>query len=198
SLKHEDFLGKVSQMPLTRDQMRQTIAMAKSILESMLECKVSGFRAPYTRINGDVIATLAELGFAYDSSETRAIGPDWRLESYLVEGGDTFLAELALPEFKDSRGKRMTSYLWPMLEGRRRPEEYLDVIRQTAPTAPGGLFILAFHPWHIAADEKGRPFSPEELQRNCRDLGAVLAGLRSIPATKLVTLQGYLNLVENA
>src|SRR3970040_377242 len=76
SLKHEDFLGKVSGIPMEGKSIEESIDKAKEILVKMFGREIKGFRAPYTRINHTVVKVLERLGFQYDSSETVILGTE--------------------------------------------------------------------------------------------------------------------------
>ena len=55
SLKHEDFLGKVSGIPMNEKSIEESIEKAKEILVKLFGQEMKGFRAPYTRINRTVV-----------------------------------------------------------------------------------------------------------------------------------------------
>src|SRR3989304_3300974 len=146
SLKHEDFLGKVSGIPMEKKSIEESIDKAKEILVKIFGREIKGFRAPYTRINRTVVKVLERLGFQYDSSETAILGTGWAGKPYPLKAFDSSLLELALPSFRDANGKKMSSYLWAIFEGRRIFSEYIDaVVQQARNVAQGGLFVFSIH-----------------------------------------------------
>src|SRR3990170_2682459 len=96
SLKHEDFLGKVSGIPMEEKSIEESIDKAKEILVKMFGREIKGFRAPYTRINRTVVKVLERLGFQYDSSETAILGTEWTGKPYLLEAFDSSLLGFCL------------------------------------------------------------------------------------------------------
>src|SRR3972149_1948520 len=166
SLKHEDFLGKVSGIPMNEKSIEESIDKAKEILVKIFGREIKGFRAPYTRINRTVVKVLERLGFQYDSSETAILGTEWTGKPYLLEAFDSSLLELALPSFRDAKGKKMSSYLWAIFEGRRVFSEYIDAVMQSRDMAKEGLFVFSIHPWHLYVDCKGNQFGKNQDRKS--------------------------------
>jgi peptidoglycan/xylan/chitin deacetylase (PgdA/CDA1 family) len=158
---HEDFLGKDTGNPLTKDEMIDTMKTSLEILAGITGRQVSGFRAPYVRINDTLAEALVGMGLEYDSSVTR----DWKLDEgqagkfqpyfYFEESGIKIdipqaLIEVPLPNFVMPGGTKMSSYLWPVLEGDLTFEKYNEVLFQVAAQPPtDSLVLLATHPWHM-------------------------------------------------
>ena len=193
SLKHEDFLGVVSGVPMSEGVIEETVEKAKAILEKIFERDIKGFRAPYTRINRSVIKALERLGFQYDSSETVPLGVEWQGKPFPITAFDSNLLELALPSFKDSNGKRMTSYLWAIFEGRRDSREYIDAVLWAKEVAKGGLFIFSTHPWHLYTDYRGNPFSSEQVKVNIKNLEDIFSQLKQIQGINVTRQDRYLD-----
>ncbi|KXK29865.1 MAG: 4-deoxy-4-formamido-L-arabinose-phosphoundecaprenol deformylase ArnD [Candidatus Brocadia sinica] len=192
SLKHEDFLGKVSGMPMEEESIEKAITKAKDILENIFERDIKGFRAPYTRINRTVIKVLEWQGFLYDSSETVTMGTEWTGDPFPLEIFDSNLLELALPSFHDTKGKRMSSYLWAIFEGRRVSSDYIDAVLSARDVANGGLFIFSIHPWHLYADCQGNPFTMEQIKKNLENLESILSQLKQMQGIQLTRQDKYL------
>ncbi|MBI2472006.1 MAG: polysaccharide deacetylase family protein [Planctomycetes bacterium] len=192
SLKHEDFLGKVSGLPMDEKSIEKTISEAKDILEKIFERDTKGFRAPYTRINRSVVKVLERLGFQYDSSETVTLGNGWAGNPYPLEAFDSGLLELALPSFLDAKGKKMSSYLWAIFEDRRISSEYIDVVLQARDVANGGLFIFSIHPWHLYVDCLGNQFSNTQVGKNLESLESILSQLKHMGGIQITRQDRYL------
>lgn len=193
SLKHEDFLGVVSGVPMSEGVIEETVEKAKAILEKIFERDIKGFRAPYTRINRSVIKVLERLGFQYDSSETMPLGAEWQGNPFPITAFDSNLLELALPSFKDSNGKKMTSYLWAIFEGRRDAREYIDAVLWAKEVAKGGLFIFSTHPWHLYTDYRGNLFSSEQVKVNIKNLEDIFSQLKQIQGINVIRQDRYLD-----
>ena len=192
SLKHEDFLGKVSGIPIEEESIEKTITKAKDILGKIFERDIKGFRAPYTRINRTVVKVLERLGFQYDSSETLTIGTEWTGNPFPLEMFDSTLLELALPSFHDTKGKRMSSYLWAIFEGKRVSGDYIDAVLRARDVGKNGLFIFSIHPWHLYVDCQGNPFNKEQVQKNLENFEYILSQLKQMQRIQMIRQDTYM------
>ncbi|MCF6158603.1 MAG: hypothetical protein E3K32_08510 [wastewater metagenome] len=192
SLRHEDFLGKVSGAAMEENTVEETIKKATEILENIFGCRIKGFRAPYTRINRTIIKVLERLGFQYDSSETVTLGTAWAGRPFPLRTYGSNLPELALPSFHDKKGKRMSSYLWGIFEGRRTASEYVDAAVWAKDRAEGGLFLFAIHPWHLYVDHQGNAFSEEQATKNLKDLEYILLQIKHMEGIQMIRQDAYL------
>ncbi len=193
SLKHEDYLGKVSGAPMEEVSIEESITKAKDLLEKIFGREMRGFRAPYTRINQAVVNVLERLGFQYDSSETVALGAKWKGCPFPLEKFNADLLELALPTFLDSKGKKMSSYFWAIFEGRRVSSDYIDAALRARETAKGGLFIFSIHPWHLYVDCQGKPFDEEQATQNLEHLEYILSRLKQMQGVQIIRQDAYLD-----
>lgn len=192
SLEHEDFLGKVSGMPMDEKSIDEVITKASEILEKMFERDIKGFRAPYTRINRSVVKVLERLGFQYDSSETVPISTEWTGNPFPLDKYDSNLLELPLPLFYDANGKKMSSYLWAIFEGRRDSGEYLDAVIQVRDMTKGGLFVFSIHPWHVYTNCQGNPFNREQIRKNFKNLEYIFSQLKQMHGVQILRQDKYL------
>src|SRR3972149_9989275 len=192
SLKHEDFLGKVSGIPMNEKSIEESIEKAKEILVKLFGQEIKGFRAPYTRINRTVVKVLEQLGFQYDSSETVILGTEWAGNPYPLKAFDSSLMELALPSFRDAKGKKMSSYLWAIFEGRRISSEYIDAVVQARDVAKHGLYVFSIHPWHLYVDCKGNQFGKNQVRKNLENLDSILSQLKQMQGIQLLRQDEYL------
>ncbi|MEK7788609.1 MAG: polysaccharide deacetylase family protein [Planctomycetota bacterium] len=186
SLKHEDFLGKVSGIPMEEKSIEESIDKAKEILAKIFGREIKGFRAPYTRINRTVVKVLEQLGFQYDSSETATLGTGWAGKPYPLEAFDSSLLELALPSFRDANGKKMSSYLWAIFEGRRIFGEYIDAVVQAQDRAKQGLFVFSIHPWHLFVDCRGNQFGKDRVRENAENLESIFSQLKQMQGIRIL------------
>ena len=192
SLKHEDFLGKVAGIPMEEKSIEKSIDKAKKILVKLFGQEIKGFRAPYTRINRTVIKILEQLGFQYDSSEIATLGNGWTGKPYPLEAFDSSLLELALPSFHDAKGKKMSSYLWAIFEGRRVSSEYIDAVVQARDVAKHGLYVFSIHPWHLYVDCKGNQFGKNQVRKNLENLDSILSQLKQMQEIQILRQDEYL------
>src|SRR3990167_1297837 len=192
SLKHEDFLGKVSGIPMEEKSIEESIDKAKEILVKIFGREIKGFRAPYTRINRTVVKVLERLGFQYDSSETATLDTGWAGIPYPLEVFDSSLLELALPSFHDAKGKKMSSYLWAIFEGQRIFSEYIDAIVQAREVAKGGLFTFSIHPWHLYVDYRGNQFGKNLVRKNLENLESIFSQLKQMQGIQILRQDKYM------
>ena len=193
SLKHEDFLGKVSGIPMEEKSIEESIDKAKEILAKIFGREIKGFRAPYTRINRTVVKVLEQLGFQYDSSETATLGTEWAGKPYPLEAFDSSLLELALPSFRDAKGKKMSSYLWAIFEGRRIFGEYIDAVVQARDIAKqGDFFTFSIHPWHLYVDCQGNQFGKDRVRENAENLESIFSQLKQMQGIQILRQDKYM------
>jgi len=138
---HEDLTGASTQLPLGDEEVAEIIDRAGAAIERLSGRVPRGFRAPYQHLSEAALRHLAARGYRYDSSVTLEI-QERRILPYRLPQG---LAEIPLAKGRDRRGRPIHSYLWPMHEGKRGPEDYLDLLDQY----DEGLLVLATHSWHV-------------------------------------------------
>src|SRR3990172_1928863 len=175
-------------MYLNEKSIDESIGKAKEILAKIFKREIKGFRAPYTRINRTVVKVLERLGFQYDSSETVTLGTGWAGKPYLLEAFDSSLLELALPSFRDAKGKKMSSYLWAIFEGRRVFSEYIDAVVQARDMAKQGLFVFSIHPWHFYVDYRGNQFSNNQVRKNIENLESIFSQLKQMLGIQILQI----------
>ncbi len=186
SYRHEDFLGTTSGIPISRVQAREIICQSMDILHDIFNRKITGFRAPYLRINRELLSLLGEIGFEYDSS----IINDCIRPFYMNAAS---LWEFTVASMRTDSGRRITSYLHPLFGGKRGVEEYVWAIGSQSQRIRGGLFILAFHPWELFVTASGKALSVEDSRQRLERLSGLLEGLKETPGIKFLHLQQYLD-----
>lgn len=128
------------------------------------------FRAPYMRQPRAVGDFLREVGFGIhiDSSQY-AYGED--CVATILPG---YIAEIPVTEGIDAEGNRISAYLWPMHEGKRRPQDYVDL----ASSVPeNGVFVLADHTWHLVESRRYGILDDDMLKANLARTEQVLRSL---------------------
>lgn len=146
-LDHEDFTGLKTGVVMDEGDKREIVEKAISMIRDAVGIQPKGFRFPYTNVDEVTLSFLPEYGMKYDSSQY----------VYLAEGAkpyklDNGMIEIPLAKGTDSSGNTITSYLWPMHEGKRLPEDFIKF----ADSLESGIFVLSTHSWHVCESrEKG-------------------------------------------
>lgn len=162
--QHEDLLGQDTGVGVDCEDVltRGFHAVSDNIARPVC------FRAPYMRADEHILEIVSGLGIRHDSSVYRR--PEEGLDSYSTVGG---MLEHPVPISKDSRGKAIFAYLWPMHEGRRGPEDYITM----ADSLECDDFILATHTWHMVESYDRGMMSDECVESNMENLRSVLEGI---------------------
>jgi hypothetical protein len=155
--RHEDFAGTDTGVPLGPDETRRALDAAGDAFRRAFGRAPVAFRAPYCRLTPHLTAALQDLGYVYDTTETRIPSPDWPMLPYHLGSG--MLYELPLTRWRDRRGKAISCYLWQLFEGRRPVHDYVELADSLRGRFPGGLLQLALHPWHLIVSEENRPLA---------------------------------------
>lgn len=132
------------------------------------------FRAPYMRQPRAVGDFLGGTGIHVDSSQYAYA--DCCIPTILPG----YIAEIPVTEGTDSEGRKISAYLWPMHEGKRCPQDYIDL---AASVPDNGVYVLADHTWHISESRTSGPFSDEDLSANLTNVRTVLEGIRDAGLT---------------
>ena len=167
-LDHEDFSGEKTGIHMDEGDMREIIERAISLIRDCVGYQPKGFRAPYMNVNDTLMSFLPEYGIRYDSSYYSYLTPEMR--PYRLENG---IAEIPVPKGNDEAGRSITSYLWPMHEGERGPEDFISLARQMQ----DGVFVLATHSWHICETYSGGVLDAKAAEENLRKVSSILEAL---------------------
>ncbi|MEM0475823.1 MAG: polysaccharide deacetylase family protein, partial [Candidatus Norongarragalinales archaeon] len=156
---HEDFTGSLTGVIIPRAKKKAILRKTKAELEKIFpQRRVEGFRAPYLNWNDDLLALLGETGFVYDSS---AYSRAPRVEK------KRGVFEVPLTEGVDANGKRMVSYLWPLMEGSRTAADYEDFVFRAL--SQSDFVVFATHSWHSHASIEG-PRAESDIELRLRVL----------------------------
>lgn len=158
---HEDLTGKETGIVPDVPEVLRKGYEAVSDRISRPTC----FRAPYMSTDGGVLETVRSMGILNDSSLYTDIGGP--SGPYQVRG----MTEYPVPKARDSRGKVIAAYLWPMHEGKRVPQDYVDMAR--------GRFhmVLATHTWHMVETRDGGVMDRDWIVSNADSVMAVISGI---------------------
>lgn len=127
-------------------------------------------RAPYMSADGRVLERTAEVtGIRVDSSFYTDVGGP--AHPYAV--GRT--EEFPVTRSRDSAGRVIAAYLWPMHEGRRGPRDYIEMAAGIE-----GDIVIADHSWHMIETREGGVMSPEEGRLCAEQVRTVLEGIMDL------------------
>ena len=147
-------------------------AALRSSYEAVLDAvgRPTCSRAPYMSADGRVLERTAGVtGIRVDSSFYTDVGGP--AHSYAV--GRT--QEFPVARSRDSSGRVIAAYLWPMHEGRRGPRDYVEM----AAGVEGDL-VIADHSWHMVETREGGVMSPEDAKLCAEQVRAVLEGIMDL------------------
>lgn len=167
-LDHEDFSGQKSGITLDEGDMRDIIERAISLIRDCTGTQPKGFRTPYMTVNDTLMSFLPEYGIRYDSSYYSYL--DKEMLPYRLENG---MVEIPVPKGNDANGKTITSYLWPMHEGSRKPEDFISLAKKME----NGTFVLATHSWHICESRKNGMMSDDAVKENLANVRQIIEAL---------------------
>ena len=122
---------------MDRDQMRKELTLQKVVLEREVGRPIRWFRAPYLEYDEEVMRTLEELGFEYDSSDT---------ERWIR---NTILTELPITQTLSGMMSDYDIFVERSLSGDAALSYLKEAYDQRA--AAGRAFVVLLHPRIIAA-----------------------------------------------
>lgn len=137
---HEDLTGTDTGVRVDREDIDDILERSVGVLDELFGKGGRGFRAPYLHSSQDLLDSLRDHGFLYDSSVVEEIR-EGAIRPYLSKNG---LPEVPIASSRDSSGKRMVGYLWPLHEGKRPIADYLRMVDGFRE----GLLVLSTHSWH--------------------------------------------------
>ncbi len=149
------------------DEKRKIMEESMAAVKDAVGKAPESFRAPYMKIDDETLGILPEFGIGVDSSRYAEMSPSLIPEKI---GG---IWEVPVPEGRDSLGKKISAYLWPMHESKRVPEDYL----QMASDMKEGAFVIATHTWHMVESRDKGIMSKEEAEANAGNVRKVLEGM---------------------
>lgn len=159
---HEDFTGT-----FPPGGKKEVLSKACETVEDLTGKRPRCSRMPYMKMSEEVPSVLEEIGINYDSSKYQLMEKE--ILPYNLGG----VLELPVPVSRDVSDKKIVGYLWPMHEGKRPPEDYIEM----ASRLENGVFILATHSWHMSECIDGGSFSKHAAKKNTDNVREVIAGI---------------------
>lgn len=158
---HEDLTGtETGVVPDAGDVLRRGYDAVTDCLS-----RPTCFRAPYMRADEGVLNIAKGMGIRADSSFYTPVGGP--TDVYDNHG----MTEYPVPKMKDSRGKTIAAYLWPMHEGKRVPQDYIDMAEGV------DTLVLATHTWHMVERREQGVMDDAWIRSNAEDVGKVVEGI---------------------
>ncbi|MFW9851731.1 MAG: polysaccharide deacetylase family protein [Candidatus Thorarchaeota archaeon] len=188
---HEDFLGLETGLTFSEKEEYNIISKAKKKVEALFSKNVVGFRAPYMRKSVNTNRILESLGFIYDSSVYQktisAIFPYYETKN-LIE-----FPVIKTP--KDSKMKGMYTYLWPLFEGKRDPEDicsnYLELVKNSKDDF--SYISINLHSWHFSYNiSQERYLTDNEVKENFKSFTKLITILKNIKDVEFSTPELWL------
>ena len=177
---HEDFTGARTNINLGYGTMREITESGMSIIRDEVGYNPKGFRSPYMDPNEDMLEFLHEYGIEYDASRYVYAAAD--TDVYDAEYG---LKEIPAVKARDKNGKTLTSYLWPMHEGKRSPADFVEM----GDIIEDGTLVIATHTWHMAETREGGVMDDAQVKANADSVRQVLTGLMDLGFRPMTMLE---------
>lgn len=137
---HEDLTGTDTGLRIDREDIDGVLERSLDVLDTLFGEERRGFRAPYLHASDDLMDSLKDHGFLYDSSVVEEMR-EGAIRPYLTRNG---LPEVPIASSRDDKGKKIVGYLWPLHEGKRPIADYVQMVDGFK----DGLLVLSTHSWH--------------------------------------------------
>lgn len=188
---HEDLTGEETGIILNRSEELQIIKEAKLLVETILDTKIQGFRAPYMKRTKNTFDILKELEIQYDSS--LYVESDKGVTPYEISENLWEFPVIITP--KQSVMGGMYTYLWPLFEGKRNAEEvinnYLQLVKNSK--KDDSYISINLHSWHFSYNiAQERYLSKEESEENIKVFGNLIDRLQEIENVTFSTPEKWL------
>ena len=162
--------------------LEEASAAVKDAVGRAPEC----YRAPYMSADDETIRLLPDIGIKIDSSRYAELQ-----NVFMPERIGMGIWEMPVPKSVDSQGRKISSFLWPMHESQRKPEDYIAM----ASVMEEGVFLLATHTWHMVESREKGMMSEAEVKRNIGNVRKVIEEISDMGMTVL-TLTDVRKLLE--
>ena len=163
---HEDLTGTDTGVGMDREDIDDILERSVGVLDELYGEGRRGFRAPYLHSSDDVMDSLKDHGFLYDSSVVEEVR-DGSIGPYVSRNG---LTEVPIASSRDERGRKIVGYLWPLHEGKRPITDYLRMVDGFK----DGLLVLSTHSWHPVENFCVGQQCEVDVQKGMEDLRELL------------------------
>ncbi len=162
---HEDLTGASTGLRPTDGELEGILRTGFEAVSDNVSRPVC-FRAPYMSVDGRVLDAVSSLGIVHDSSFYAEPGTG----THSLPNG---LVEHPVPKGLDREGRTIAAYLWPLHEGRRTTEDYIEF----AMSSTADEFVLATHTWHMVEGRVNGPMDRLGVESNVGSVRRVLEGI---------------------
>ena len=145
---------------MTEDEIGTMLGNASDTVKKITGMRPKGFRAPFMRYDERLFPLLRKIGVRYDSSS-------YGNTVTMIDG----ITEIPVSQGTDINGRKMAAYLWPMHEGIRSPNDYVEL------AAKNELFVFATHTWHMAESRDRGLMDADEMKKNKEHLAHIISSL---------------------
>lgn len=182
--EHEDYTGQNTGVVMSRAEIEKSIEEGSKSIRRVFATRPQGFRAPYMHYN-EALDTIIRRSFDYDSS--------FYGKEIVCERG---FCRIPVFEDVDAEGKKITGYLWPLMEGKRTPADYLK-LASSAAKKRADVLVLSTHSWHHKYSfDKGKPKPKARADGDLKKIGLVLKKIKANPKFEFVTMSVALKSVR--
>lgn len=159
---HEDFTA------LSEEEARESVSRSKNTVKDITGTYPKSFRAPYMKPSDRLFRLLSEYGFETDSSAYA--GP----EGTVPYETDCGITEVPVLRTADVSGTVRTSYLWPVHEGKRTADRFLE-LSENIPD--DGVLVICDHSWHLIESRVSGTRSEESVNESLAAVRKILETL---------------------
>ena len=175
--EHEDYTGDSTQVKMTREEIEKSIEESSKSIRNVFAIRPQGFRAPYLHYDED-LDTIVRRSFDYDSS----------FYGKKISFDNGFCR---IPVFQDvdAKGKKITGYLWPLMEGKRSPQDYLAMVNKAAKEGAHAV-VLATHSWHHKYSfDKGKNKNSGAARKDLMKVKMILSKLKATKGVEFLLMR---------
>jgi peptidoglycan/xylan/chitin deacetylase (PgdA/CDA1 family) len=163
---HEDLTGTDTGVRMDREDIDDILERSVGVLDELFGEERRGFRAPYLHSSDELMDSLRDHGFLYDSSVVEEVR-DGLIRPFVSRNG---LPEVPIASSRDDRGRKIVGYLWPLHEGKRPIADYLRMVDGFK----DGLLVLSTHSWHPVENFCDGQQCEVDVQKGMDDLRKLL------------------------
>lgn len=160
--EHEDFFN------LSSEEASSVLRKCSETVRDLIGVTPNSFRAPYMNYPDYLDDVLLQTGFAVDSSSPSS---DPGVKPIFRSNG---LCSVPVSGLRCSDGSLRSGYFWPMHEGKRQWQSYIEMSEKVAEDE---IFVMADHTWHIVESRNRGALGSTEIQSNLDNISKIIGNL---------------------
>ncbi|MFH1056972.1 MAG: polysaccharide deacetylase family protein [Candidatus Micrarchaeota archaeon] len=172
---HEDFTGMKTGVKIAEKDRKKIFDSGIKVLEKVFSCKPRGFRAPYLGVD-DGLLDLVSKRFKYDSS---CYGYE---VSYYKK-----MPRIPIVGGRDKIGGKIQGFLWPLMEGDRKWEDYVFLVKEALKKKADSI-VIATHSWHTRMTRKNGRLGEKEAEKRKALVKKVLLEVKKLRGVEFSAL----------